>query len=108
MLLEFAVLLVLLVVLAGLLGLRRSLTWLLVVLLGLLALLGALLLRCLIIRIGFAWALGVGSRGLIVGDLGAMCRLLALLGLLAGLLATALLGCPLCACVVDGDPVVLI
>lgn len=96
MLFQLAVLLILLIVLAGLLSLRRGLTRLLLTLLGLLALLGLLrlvaLLRCLVIRVRLARSLGVSGIGLVVRDLCAVCGLIpALLGLLTCLLAGNLL-----------------
>ncbi|SKS69109.1 Uncharacterised protein [Mycobacteroides abscessus subsp. abscessus] len=89
-----------------LLSLRGGLARLL--LLRLLALLRRLLLRRLVIRVRLAGTLRVRRRGLIVRDLRPVGGLLSLLrGLLATGLA-ALLGCALCAGLVDGDAVVLV
>lgn len=75
---------------------------------GLLTLLRGLLLRCLIVRVGLAGALGVSGCGGVVGYLGAVCGLIpALLGLLCALLSRNLL-CTRRSRVVDGDSAVLI
>ncbi|ALR11443.1 hypothetical protein MYCSP_08185 [Mycobacteroides saopaulense] len=65
------------------------------------------LLRRLMIWIGLARALRVRRRGLIIGNLSPVLRLLAPIPLLRALLI-GLLGRPLSARVVDRDPVVLI
>lgn len=88
--------------LLGLLSLRGGLTWLLLRLLWLLALLWRLLLRRLKIRIGLTGALRISGCGRVVRRLGTVGRLVpSLLRLLLTAGLAALLGCSLCAGLVD-------